>query len=129
CRRASQPPSRRRRQRRSRSRWPWPRGKTDLAAARVVRVEEPKGAGGRLILKMKTQYAKLYVMAVFLGGALAALGYRLVDLQVVRHDEFQALAQHNTVRTIERRPMRGQILDIHGTPLAYSQAAKVVCAD
>jgi cell division protein FtsI/penicillin-binding protein 2 len=92
-------------------------------------VEEPNGAGGRLILKMKRQYAKLYVMAVFLGGALAALGYRLVDLQVVRHDEFQALAQQNTIRTIERRPMRGQILDIHGTPLAYSQAAKVICAD
>jgi cell division protein FtsI (penicillin-binding protein 3) len=102
-----------------------------LAAARVVRQEEPNGAGGWLILRMtmKTQYAKLYVMAVFLGGALAALGYRLVDLQVVRHDEFQALAQQNTVRTIERQPMRGQILDIHGTPLAYSQPAKVVCAD
>jgi len=68
-------------------------------------------------------------MTVFLGAALAALGYRLVDLQVARHEEFQALAQQNTVRTIERQPMRGQILDIHGTPLAYSQAAKVICAD
>jgi cell division protein FtsI/penicillin-binding protein 2 len=80
-------------------------------------------------MTMKTQYARLYVMAVFLGGALAALGYRLVDLQVARHEEFQALALRNTVRTIERRSMRGQILDIHGTPLAYSQSAKVVCAD
>src|ERR1700722_116609 len=78
---------------------------------------------------MKTQYARLYVMAVFLGGALAALGYRLVDLQVVHHEEFVALATQNTVRTIERKPMRGQILDIHGTPLAYSQPAKVICAD
>ena len=68
-------------------------------------------------------------MALLLGGALGALGYRLVDLQVVRHDEFQALAQQNTVRTIERLPMRGQILDIHGTPLAISQPAKVICAD
>jgi cell division protein FtsI/penicillin-binding protein 2 len=93
-------------------------------------VEEPNGAGGRLIiLAMKTQYARLYVMAVFLGGALAALGYRLVDLQVARHGEFEALAQQNTVRTIERKPMRGQILDMHGTPLAYSQPAKVICAD
>ncbi len=78
---------------------------------------------------MKTQYAKLYVLAALLGAALAALGYRLVDLQVVRHDEFQALAQQNTVRLIERLPVRGQILDIHGTPLAYSQPAKVICAD
>jgi cell division protein FtsI/penicillin-binding protein 2 len=110
--------------------WPWPRAKTDLAAARVVRVEELKGAGGRLIFRMmKRQYAKLYVMAAVLGAALAALGYRLVDLQVVRHEEFQSLAVQNTVRLIERQPMRGQILDIRGTPLAYSQAAKVVCAD
>jgi cell division protein FtsI/penicillin-binding protein 2 len=76
-----------------------------------------------------TKYAKLHVMALCLGGALGALGYRLVDLQVARHEEFQALAQQNTVRTIERRPVRGQIIDIHGTPLAISQPAKVICAD
>jgi cell division protein FtsI (penicillin-binding protein 3) len=80
-------------------------------------------------MKAVTKHTKLYVMALCLGGALGALGYRLVDLQVARHEEFQALAQQNTVRTIERRPMRGQITDIHGTPLAISQPAKVVCAD
>jgi cell division protein FtsI/penicillin-binding protein 2 len=102
-----------------------------LAAARVVRVEEPNGAGGRLILTITVamQYTKLYTMAALLSVALGALGYRLVDLQVARHDEFQALAQQNTVRTIQRQPMRGQILDIHGTPLAISQPAKVICAD
>jgi cell division protein FtsI/penicillin-binding protein 2 len=68
-------------------------------------------------------------MALCLGGALGALGYRLVDLQVARHEEFQALAQQNTVRTIERLPVRGQILDIRGTPLARSEPAKVICAD
>ena len=68
-------------------------------------------------------------MAGVLSLALGALGYRLVDLQVVRHDEYQKLAQDNTVRTIDRQPMRGQILDIHGTPLAISQPAKVICAD
>jgi cell division protein FtsI/penicillin-binding protein 2 len=76
-----------------------------------------------------TKYGKLYAMALCLGGALGALGYRLVDLQIVRHEEFQALAQQNTVRTIERRPVRGQIMDIRGTPLAMSQPAKVICAD
>ena len=78
---------------------------------------------------MATKYAKLYVMALCLGGVLGALGYRLVDLQIARHDEFETLAQQNTVRTIERQPMRGQIMDIRGTPLALSQPAKVVCAD
>jgi cell division protein FtsI/penicillin-binding protein 2 len=80
-------------------------------------------------MSMATKYAKLYVMALCLGGALGALGYRLVDLQVVRHDEFETLAQQSTVRTIERLPMRGQILDRKGNPLALSQPAKVVCAD
>jgi cell division protein FtsI/penicillin-binding protein 2 len=74
-------------------------------------------------------YTKLYVMAALLSVALGALGYRLVDLQLVRHAEFQALAQQNTVRTIQRQPIRGPILDIHGTPLAFSQPAKVICAD
>ena len=94
-------------------------------------MEEPNGAGGWLIIRMKmvTKYTKLYAMALCLGGALGALGYRLVDLQIARHDEFQALAQQNTVRTFERRPMRGQVMDIHGTPLAISQPAKVICAD
>jgi cell division protein FtsI (penicillin-binding protein 3) len=94
-------------------------------------VEDPNGAGGWLIIKMTvvTKYAKLYAMALCLGTALGALGYRLVDLQVARHEEFQALAQQNTVRTIERRPVRGQIMDIRGTPLAISQPAKVICAD
>ena len=76
-----------------------------------------------------TQYRKLYGLAALLSVALGALGYRLVDLQVVRHAELAALAQANTVHLIERKPMRGQILDIHGTPLAYSQPGKVVCAN
>ena len=78
---------------------------------------------------MTKQHFKLFVLAGFLSGALAALGYRLVDLQVVHHEVYQKMAQDNTVRTIERHPMRGQILDIHGTPLAISQPAKVICAD
>jgi len=76
-----------------------------------------------------TQYRKLYLLTFGLGAALAVLGGRLVDLQVVRHDELRALAQTNTVRTIARQPMRGQILDIRDNPLATSLPAKIVCAD
>ncbi len=76
-----------------------------------------------------TQYRKLYVLTFGLGMALAVLGGRLVDLQVVRHDELRGLAITNTVRTIARQPMRGQILDIRGNPLATSIPAKTVCAD
>jgi cell division protein FtsI/penicillin-binding protein 2 len=64
-----------------------------------------------------------------LTATLAVLAGRLVDLQVVRHDELRALAQTNTVRTIARQPMRGQILDIQGNQLATSRPAKTICAD
>jgi cell division protein FtsI/penicillin-binding protein 2 len=76
-----------------------------------------------------TQYRKLYGLVFGLAAALAALGGRLVDLQVVRHDELQALATLNTVRTIPREPTRGQILDIRGNPLATSLPSKMICAD
>jgi len=76
-----------------------------------------------------TQYRKLYLLTFGLGAALAVLGGRLVDLQVVHHDELRALAQTNTVRTITQQPIRGQILDIRGNPLATSLPAKTVCAD
>jgi cell division protein FtsI/penicillin-binding protein 2 len=68
-------------------------------------------------------------MALLLGGALIALGCRLVDLQVFQHERLQQLAQDNTVRRIEREPTRGQILDCRHIPLATSQPAKMVCAD
>ncbi len=76
-----------------------------------------------------THYWKLNWMALLLGGAFVGLGGRLVDLQVFQHEHLQQLAQDNTVRKIEREPMRGQILDSRHTPLATSQPAKVVCAD
>jgi cell division protein FtsI/penicillin-binding protein 2 len=75
------------------------------------------------------QYRKLIVLAFGLVAALAALAYRLVDLQLVRHEQLQGLAERNTVRTISRPPMRGQILDIRGNPLATSLPAKTICAD
>jgi cell division protein FtsI/penicillin-binding protein 2 len=80
-------------------------------------------------MMVATQYRKLYLLTFGLSAALAVLGGRLVDLQVVRHDELRALAQTNTVRTIAQQPMRGQILDIRGNPLATSLPAKTVCAD
>jgi len=76
-----------------------------------------------------TQFRKLYLLMFGLSAALVVLGGRLVDLQVVRHDELLALAQTNTVRIIERPPIRGQVFDIRGNPLATSLPAKIVCAD
>ena len=64
-----------------------------------------------------------------LGLAFAGLGYRLVDLQLFRHDELAALAQQNTQLQYFREPRRGSILDAHGNLLATSIFVKTVCAD
>ena len=80
-------------------------------------------------MRVAWQYRKLYLLAFGLMAAFTSLAYRLVDLQVLRHEKLQGLAAANTVRTIARDPMRGQILDIRGNPLATSVPAKMICAD
>ncbi|MDQ6630509.1 MAG: penicillin-binding protein 2 [Verrucomicrobiota bacterium] len=77
----------------------------------------------------KGQYRRLFALALLLATALGALGYRLVDLQVWQHDTLQRLAERNTHRTIFREPLRGQIRDIRGNPLALSIPTKIICAD
>jgi len=61
--------------------------------------------------------------------AFGGLGYRLVDLQVLRHDELAAQAQQDTQREFWQAPRRGNILDTHGNLLATSLFVKTVCAD
>ena len=51
---------------------------------------------------MATQDVKLKFLGFSLGTAMLILAGRLVDLQVVRHDELSAIAHTNTVRTIAR---------------------------
>jgi len=62
-------------------------------------------------------------------AAFAGLGYRLVDLQVLRHDELAKLAQDNTQREFRQAPRRGDILDARGNLLATSIPVKTVCAN
>jgi cell division protein FtsI/penicillin-binding protein 2 len=80
-------------------------------------------------MKFAATDLKIGLITTLLVVGFAALGYRLVDLQVVRHADLQERAEHNTHRTITRQPMRGQILDIKGNPLATSIPAKIICAD
>src|SRR3990172_7824956 len=77
----------------------------------------------------RMQYRRLLVLVLLLGAAFAGLGYRLVDLQVVRHDELAAKAAQNTQREFLREPRRGDILDAKGNLLATSVFVKTVCAD
>ena len=61
---------------------------------------------------------------LFLVGALAlwlaAIGARLYDLQVVRHEEFTRRAERQQQRVIELDPPRGTIFDARGRELAVS---------
>ncbi len=94
-------------------------------------VEEPIAAGGWPLFAMtkRLQLKRVLTLLGLLGLAFAGLGYRLVDLQVRRHDELAAKAQQNTHREFWQAPRRGDILDAHGNLLATSIFVKTVCAD
>ncbi len=61
--------------------------------------------------------------------SFGALAYRLVDLQIVRHEQLHDTARDNTTRTVILEPRRGDIFDIRGNKLATSKFVKSVCAD
>jgi cell division protein FtsI/penicillin-binding protein 2 len=94
-------------------------------------VEEPIAAGGWPLFAMtkRLQLKRVLTLLGLLGLAFAGLGYRLVDLQVLRHDELAGKAQQNTQREFWQAPRRGDILDRHGNLLATSVFVKTVCAD
>src|SRR5581483_2478289 len=77
----------------------------------------------------KLQTRRLLLMALLLGVAFAGLGYRLVDLQVLRHDDLRTEARKNTERGYQIPARRGDILDAKGNLLATSVFVKTVCAD
>src|SRR5258707_759930 len=77
----------------------------------------------------RLQFRRLVWLALVLCVAFAGLGYRLVDLQALRHDELTAKAQQFTQREVLFGPRRGDILDAKGNLLATSVPVKTVCAD
>src|SRR6266700_1548606 len=77
----------------------------------------------------RLQYRRLLTLALLLGIAFLSLGYRLVDLQVLRHEELANKAQQNTQQELLLEPRRGDILDCRGNLLATSVFVKTVCAD
>ena len=94
-------------------------------------VEEPIATGGWPLFRMtnKQQLRRALLLLTFLSAAFGGLGYRLVDLQVLRHDELSAKAERNTQREFWQAPRRGDILDVNGNILATSVAVKTICAD
>src|SRR5260370_31238623 len=88
----------------------------------------PRAAGVTLMAK-RIQYQRLIWLGLLLCLAFAGLGYRLIDLQVLRHEELSAKAQQNTQREFLLEPRRGDILDAKGNLLATTVFVKRVCAD
>src|ERR1700712_1347098 len=77
----------------------------------------------------RLQFKKVLMLGLLIIAAFSGLGYCLVDLQCLRHDELSAKAESNTHREFVFEPRRGDILDTKGTVLATSAYAKTVCAD
>lgn len=77
----------------------------------------------------RLQLRRVLALTLMVCAAFVGLGYRLVDLQVLRHDELAKLAQKNTQREIWQAPRRGDILDARGNVLATSIPANTICAD
>ncbi len=77
----------------------------------------------------KLQIKRALLLLIFIGAAFSGLAYRLVDLQVLRHDELSKLADENTHRDYWQSPRRGDILDVNGNVLATSVEVKTICAD
>jgi cell division protein FtsI/penicillin-binding protein 2 len=72
---------------------------------------------------------RLAWLALLLSAAFAGLGYRLVDLQVLRHEELSSKVQQKIQREVLLESRRGDILDAKGNILATSVMVKTVCAD
>jgi len=77
----------------------------------------------------RLQFRKVLMLGLFVMAAFSGLGYRLVDLQYLRHDELSTKAESNTHREFIFEPRRGDILDVKGNVLATSTYAKTICAD
>lgn len=77
----------------------------------------------------RLQLKRAVLLLILMSAAFAGLGYRLVDLQLLRHDELARLEQENTQREYWQPPRRGDIFDTHDNILATSVPVKTVCAD
>ena len=75
-----------------------------------------------------SQKRVIQIFAVLTAWALIVVA-RLIQVQLVRNDEYVARAQRQQERTLALNPVRGSILDARGRVLAESVAAESVYAD
>ncbi len=70
----------------------------------------------------------IQIFAVLSAWAIVVVA-RLVQVQIVRHDEYMYRALRQQERTLDLSPVRGAILDARGRVLAESVAAESIYAD
>ena len=75
-----------------------------------------------------SQKRVIQIFAVLAAWAIIVVA-RLVQVQLVRHDDYVARAQRQQERTLALNPVRGSILDARGRVLAESVAAESIYAD
>jgi cell division protein FtsI (penicillin-binding protein 3)/stage V sporulation protein D (sporulation-specific penicillin-binding protein) len=73
--------------------------------------------------------ARAVTVSFGLVGAFSVFSFRLVDLQIVRHEEYTALAAEKHVHKQVIYARRGIIRDVHYEPLAENVPVKTVVAD
>src|SRR5271154_5321867 len=81
------------------------------------------------MIKRQQQLKRSLALLALAVIAFIGLGFRLVDLQVGRHDELAKLAEKSTQQTSWQSARRGDILDANGNLLATSLPVETVCAN
>src|SRR5437588_6402388 len=87
---------------------------------RATAIEVPRSGNSQRRILFVTLILVVWMLAV---------GARLVQLQVSRHDELAARARNQQLSSIETAPMRGQVLDRQGRELARSLDTESFYAD
>jgi cell division protein FtsI (penicillin-binding protein 3) len=73
--------------------------------------------------------ARAHVAAVVISFALVGLGWRAYALQVDDSEHYRALANKQHGATVDLPAARGEVLDLHGRPLAVSAEAESIWAN
>src|SRR5690606_7940573 len=68
--------------------------------------------------RVKSFTRRAFLIGALQGGFLAVLGGRLAWLQIAQGQKYRMLADNNRINIKMLAPSRGQIVDLHGTPLA-----------
>jgi cell division protein FtsI (penicillin-binding protein 3) len=78
---------------------------------------------------MALSQRRLLQLFAFLAAWALVIVFRLMQIQLVRHDHYVARAQKQQESTLALHPVRGSILDARGRVLAESIAAESIYAD